>query len=51
MSNEELLLAIHEQCEAVQEAIGKHYYVSNVAITKEISYLLALIMGYILKHP
>jgi len=49
-----LLLTIHEQCEIVQGIIGKYYdsphqIGSCVELTKEMSYLLSLLMTYIIK--
>jgi len=61
--NSKLMLAIHEQCEIVQEVIGKNYDNLNpmgsydnpnptrlcIEVTKEISYLSSLLIAYIIK--
>jgi len=49
MTDEELLLAIHNQCEATRQTIGVHYKPS-AEIFKEVLFLVSLLMAYIIKH-
>jgi hypothetical protein len=50
VTDEELLLAIHNQCEAVRATIGTHYNKPCADILKEVIYLKALLMAYIIKY-
>jgi len=50
MSDEELLLAIHNQCEATRHVIGIHYSRPCSEIYKEVLFLISLLMAYIIKH-
>ena len=48
MTNEELLLAIHNQCEATQNIIGEHYKPCP-EILQEALFLQSLLMTYIFR--
>ena len=50
MTDEELLLAIHNQCEAVQDIIGANYSRPCADIYKEALFLLSLLIAYLTKH-
>ena len=51
MTSQELLLAIHEQCESTQGAISAHYNAPSIEVTKEVLYLLCLLGAYAIRHP
>jgi len=48
--SEQLLLAIHEQCEALQDVISQHYNEPCKEVVKEALYLLSLLLAYIHRH-
>lgn len=50
MNDEELLLAIHNQCEATQKIIGAQYNRPCTEMLKEILYLQSLLITYIIKY-
>jgi len=50
MTSKELLLAIHNQCEATQKIISAQYSRPCVEILKEILYLQSLLIAYIIKN-
>jgi len=50
MTDEEILLAIHNQCEATQQVIGVHYNKPCAEIYKEVLSLVSLLMAYLIKH-
>ena len=49
MTDEELLLTIHNQCEATRQAIGANYK-PCAEIYKEILFLISLLIAYLIKH-
>jgi len=49
MTDEELLLAIHNQCEVTRQAIGVNYK-PCAEIYKEILLLVSLLIAYLIKH-
>ena len=50
MNDEELLLAIHNQCEATQQIIGVQYNRPCFETLKEMLYLHYLLIAYIIKY-
>ena len=50
MGEDKLLLAIHEQAEKIQEAIGANYEGRDEEILKEAVYLLSFLITYVSKH-
>ena len=49
MTDEELLLAIHNQCETTRQAIGVNYK-PCAEIYKEILFLVSLLVAYLIKY-
>jgi hypothetical protein len=50
MTSKELLLAIHNQCEATQQIIGVQYSRPCAETLKEMLYLQYLLIAYIIKY-
>jgi len=50
MNNEELLLAIHNQCEATQTSIEANYDKPCVEVLREVLSLLSLLIIYVIKY-
>lgn len=50
MTGEELLLAIHNQCEATQKIIGVQFSRPCAEMLKEMLYLQSLLMAYLIKY-